>query len=126
MVDVLPTIAGLANVPYRNTTFGRDLHDQQRADGGDGNLAFIIDHNDQTIGVVKRPYYGVLKSAGGRHDVVWADVRAPDNSRKLNDADRAELRANANAFYDTARFLLLNNQKPAPRTAAPAVLTRAR
>ncbi|MGH7944121.1 MAG: LTA synthase family protein, partial [Opitutaceae bacterium] len=59
MVDVLPTIAGLSGVAYRNTPFGRDLLEQQRSDGGAGNIAFIMDHNDRTIGVLKASYYGV-------------------------------------------------------------------
>jgi phosphoglycerol transferase MdoB-like AlkP superfamily enzyme len=126
MVDVLPTIAGLANVAYRNTTFGRDLLDRQGADGGEGNLAFIMDHNDQTIGVLKRPYYGVLKPAGGRHDLVWADVTTANPARALNEAERAEYRTNATAYYETARYLLLNNPKPAARKGTAAVLSRAR
>ena len=126
MVDVLPTIAGMANLPYRNTTFGRDLLQQQRLDGGAGNMAFIIDHNDQTIGVLKRPYYGVQKPAGGRHDMVWADFGAAPHGRNVKDADRAEYQVQASAFYETARYMLLNNQKPAAGKSGAAVLTRAR
>ena len=34
MVDVLPTIAGLAGIAYRNHALGRDLLRQQAIDGG--------------------------------------------------------------------------------------------
>ena len=126
MVDVLPTLAGLVNLPYRNATFGRDLLERQRVDGGAGNAAFIIDHNDHTIGVLKQPYYGVQKPDGGRHDMVWADFATPASASDVTPAERTEYQAQANAFYETARFLLLNNRKPAERRSGAAVLTRAR
>jgi phosphoglycerol transferase MdoB-like AlkP superfamily enzyme len=119
MVDVLPTVAGLANIRYRNTTFGRDLLQQQRIDGGAGNLAFIIDHNDQTIGVVKQPYYGVQKPAGGRHDLVWVDF-ASTATRDPTASERQEYQIQASAFYEAARYLLLNNQKAADRKSTTA------
>ncbi|MEO7799704.1 MAG: sulfatase-like hydrolase/transferase [Opitutaceae bacterium] len=118
-VDVLPTIAGLANIAYRNTAFGRDLLRQQQVDGGASNQAFIIDHNDKTIGVVKQSYYGVERPRGGRHEVVWADFAAPP--APAADAIAEDYRASAQAFYETARYLLLNNPKSAARAGATAV-----
>lgn len=115
MVDILPTIAGLANVTYRNRTYGRDLLRQQQLDDGASNVAFIIDHNDQTIGVVKQQLYGVQRT-GGRHEVVWADFAAPSPVGGLapDDTTRAEYEALAHAFHETARYLLLHNHKAAP------------
>ncbi|MEO6568932.1 MAG: sulfatase-like hydrolase/transferase [Opitutaceae bacterium] len=113
-VDVLPTIAGLANIAYRNTAFGRDLLRQQQVDGGASNQAFIIDHNDKTIGVVKQSYYGMERPRGGRHEVVWADFSAP--AAPAGDAIAEDYRASANAFYETARYLLLNNPKQSMRS----------
>lgn len=112
MVDVLPTIAGLAGIPYRNTTLGRDLLRQQQIDGGASNVAFIIDHNDRTIGVVRGPHYGVQQLAGASYDVAWADFAAPPGAA-LDPAQRAEHQAWTHALYETSRYLLLNNRKPA-------------
>lgn len=115
MVDVLPTIAGLAQISYRNNALGRDLLRQEQLDGGASNVAFIIDHNDRTVGVVRQQRYG-REQAGGRHEVVWADFAMPAPAAPLAPADREEFRTVAQAFYETARYLLLNNQKvAAPR-----------
>ncbi|MEO5958516.1 MAG: sulfatase-like hydrolase/transferase, partial [Opitutaceae bacterium] len=117
MVDVLPTVAGLANIAYRNTAFGRDLLRQQELDGGASNQAFIIDHNDKTIGVVKQSFYGVERPGGGRHEVVWTDFSALSPTLVLADAVREEYRASVQAFHETARYLLLNNKKSPPLSA---------
>ncbi len=47
MVDVLPTIAGLAGISYQNTTMGRDLVRQEEIDQGRSNAAFIVDPLDE-------------------------------------------------------------------------------
>jgi phosphoglycerol transferase MdoB-like AlkP superfamily enzyme len=122
MVDILPTIAGLANVPYRNRTFGRDLRRQQELDGGASNVAFVIDHNDKTIGVVRQHYYG-LQRFGGRLETAWADFAGAPTAGGASEADRAELEALAHGFYETARYLLLNNPKSA--ASAPGGLADA-
>ncbi len=119
MVDVLPTIAGLANVPYRNRTYGRDLLRQQQLDGGASNVAFIVDHNDKTVGVLKQQYYGVQRG-DGHHEVVWADFASPPPAASLSDAERAEYQVLAEAFHETARYLLLHNQKTAPFVSSNA------
>ena len=47
-IDVLPTIAGMVQQPYVNTTLGRDLLQP----GKQNNYAFIIYHDEGKIGVV--------------------------------------------------------------------------
>jgi phosphoglycerol transferase MdoB-like AlkP superfamily enzyme len=110
MVDVLPTIAGLANVSYRSRTFGRDLLRQQSIDGGAGNVAFIIDHNDRTIGVVKQQWYGVQRR-GADHVIHWADFSSAPSTLPLGNVERADYQTLADAFHETAKFLLLKNKK---------------
>jgi phosphoglycerol transferase MdoB-like AlkP superfamily enzyme len=112
-VDILPTIAGIANVAYRNRTFGRDLLRQQQLDGGAGNVAFIIDHNDKTIGVVKQQYYG-MQRPDGRYEVLWTDFATTPAAEAPSEAQRLEYRTLTNAFHETARYLLLQNQKTSP------------
>jgi Sulfatase len=123
MVDVLPTIAGLAGVTVRNTTLGRDLLARERADGGAGNVAFIIDHNDRTIGALRAGWYGVQDTAGARQQVVWARAGEPAPAAVPPDIP-AELRAWSEAFHETSRHLLLHNRKSAAGTlplATPAL-----
>lgn len=109
-VDVLPTVAALANLPHRNTTLGRDLLRQQAVDGGRSNVAFIVDHNTKTVGLIKGSHYGSLHLPTGRQDVVWADfaAAAPADGAAV---PRDEFKTLSAAFFETARYLLLNNQK---------------
>ena len=120
MVDVLPTIAGLAGVTVRNTTLGRDLLARERADGGAGNVAFIIDHNDRTIGALHGGWYGVQDFSGGRQQVVWARAGEPAPAALPPEAP-ATLRAWSEAFHETSRHLLLHNLKAAAGNVPPPV-----
>jgi phosphoglycerol transferase MdoB-like AlkP superfamily enzyme len=114
MVDVLPTIAGLAEISYRNTTLGRDLLRQQKLDGGRSNVAFVIDHNDKSVGVIKGEYFGQHQREGARQDLVWADFNSPgpkEPAERLKAEKGDEYRSLANAFYETSRYLLRHNRK---------------
>lgn len=106
-VDVLPTVAGLAGISYRNGALGRDLLAQQARDGGRSNTAFTVDHNSKTIGAVHGSYYGNHQVGGTRQEFVWADFAAPASAG----ASGEEHRLLAEAFYETARYLLLHNKK---------------
>lgn len=110
MVDILPTVAGLANISYRNTTLGRDLVRQQQLDGGASNAAFIIDRPANLIGLVKQSFFGRHRLDGSRPELVWADFNAkPAANQSPPSEDYVTL---AKAFYETSRYLLLNNSKP--------------
>lgn len=114
MVDVLPTIAGLANIPYRNGALGRDLLAQQAIDGGRSNAAFVVDHNSKSIGLVRGSHFSNHQLGGTRQEFVWADFAAP----AAPGGSGEEHRVLAEAFYETARYLLLHNKKASGRPAA--------
>ena len=109
MVDILPTLAGIVNIPYRNTTMGRDLLRQQQLDGGASNAAFIIDRHANLIGVVRQPLFGRHRLDGTKPELVWADFNAPPPAAKS--APPEDYQTLANAFYETSRYLLLKNKK---------------
>lgn len=114
MVDLLPTLAGIVGIPYRNSGLGRDLLRQQEKDGGRDNLAFVIDHNNKSIGVIKGSYYGIEQPLGSRrHELVWADFRRPPVATTVDEAQAGEYNRLAHGLYETSRYLLLNNKKPA-------------
>jgi len=111
MVDILPTLAGLVNIPYRNSTLGRDLLRQQQIDGGASNAAFIIDRHENVIGLVKQRHFARHRLDESHPELVWADFTTqPPATPSAPAEDYQNL---ANAFYETSRYLLLNNQKPA-------------
>jgi phosphoglycerol transferase MdoB-like AlkP superfamily enzyme len=112
MLDVLPTAAGIAGIAYRNSGLGRDLLHRQEIDAGRGNAAFILDHNNKTLGVVQGRHYGYRQLQGDRTGFVWADFNAPPPPAEESTAGLPEHLALADAFHETARYLLLNNRKP--------------
>lgn len=114
MVDLLPTLAALVGVPHCNGTLGRDLLEQERRDGGRSNVAFIFDHNNKSVGAVFGSYYMYrrLGEQGIHH--VWADFRRPESAAAVGTfAPENEQAAMIDAFYETSRYFLFNNRKPA-------------
>jgi phosphoglycerol transferase MdoB-like AlkP superfamily enzyme len=111
MVDILPTLAGIVNIPYRNTTLGRDLLRQQELDGGASNAAFIIDRHENLIGVVKQSHFERHHLDGTHAELVWADFNTPPPATIA--ASHGAYTTLADAFYQTSHYLLLNNAKAA-------------
>lgn len=112
MVDVLPTIAGIAGIPYHNGSLGRDLLRQEAIDGGASNVAFIIDHHNQTVGVRRGPWYTTRRLSGGTARNDWADWRIPAPPSDAPPALAAENAIWVEAMHETARYLLFHNRKP--------------
>ena len=109
-VDVLPTLAGLADINYTNTSFGRDLVKQYALDSGRSNIAFIYDANNQDMGVIKGPWYYTRNQKGSQEKLLWADFAGkeqPANKDSLITVNRAY----TEALYETARYMLKNNKK---------------
>ncbi|HEY0945734.1 MAG TPA: LTA synthase family protein [Opitutaceae bacterium] len=124
MVDLLPTVAGAAGISYRNTGLGRDLLRQQQIDGGRSNVAFVIDQHNRSIGVVHGAYYGSHQREGGRESLAWADFAAPPPAARAAPELLADYKQWSEAFHETARYLLFNNQKrPAPAAATTTAST---
>lgn len=102
-VDVMPTIASLCNIPYTNTTLGRDMMDSTAT-----GFAFIFDPDNNMAGVIKGDYFYRKRLTGGQEEMV-----SIINNEKPNDNDslRAEMRQLTEALYESSRYLLLNNKK---------------
>ncbi len=107
-VDVMPTIAGLAKVPYTNKTLGRDL--LQVKDTAD-NVAFVMDHGTRRIGVVLGDYYFTRHLVSDEENLVSIRNNDPLVKSPATDSLRDHLLKVTNAFYETARYLLFNNHK---------------
>lgn len=116
-VDLLPSVSALAHIPYTNTTFGKNLFDtvQNNSIQSDSyrikNAAFIYDYNIKQIGVVTDDYVYVRSLLSGNED-----FRSSKNDNPLpltsNVAeDKKALQHLSQAYYETARYILLNNKK---------------
>ena len=116
-VDILPSIASLAKIPFRNNTFGRNLFDtvaaysQYKSFLPKQHYAFIIDHDVKTIGLVSDQYYFVKNLKTGKQEF----VSVTGNEPVVNDAGTDSIKNNmgniTDAWYETAKYLLLNNKK---------------
>jgi phosphoglycerol transferase MdoB-like AlkP superfamily enzyme len=110
-IDVLPTIAGMVQQRYVNTTLGRDLlQPQQKNDSAKNNYAFII-NQDGTIGMVTDNYYftknlnfpeeQIFPLKGNNINYNWEEVKTI----------KARMSEVTTAYYETARWMLMNNKK---------------
>ncbi|HSU27171.1 MAG TPA: sulfatase-like hydrolase/transferase [Chitinophagaceae bacterium] len=105
-VDVLPTIAGMLNQPYVNTTLGRDLLDPAKKN----NFAFIT-NTSGTIGIVTDEYYYLTNFNFPDNQLV--PIRSstlPYNKAQLDSIEQ-KMSTLTNAYFETARYLLMNNKK---------------
>ena len=105
-VDVLPTIAGLCNVSYVNSSLGRDV----RKVPIQSQFAFISDPDNNMTGIIKGDYYFRKNMQTGREDLVsiTGNENIPDYNYRTA---TAELRLLTDAMFEASKYLLLNNKK---------------
>jgi phosphoglycerol transferase MdoB-like AlkP superfamily enzyme len=105
-LDVMPTIAGILRQPYTNTTLGKDLRDSSYEE----RYAFIANPDLRSVALVSNEYYFEKSKSGKTVLVPMKDgvTILPG----LADSISVGMRNLAEAFYETSRYLLLNNKKP--------------
>ena len=64
MVDILPTLAGMVNIPYRNNAMGRDLLRQQQLTAAPAMPPSSSTRHDNWIGLVKQQLFGRHRLTG--------------------------------------------------------------
>lgn len=108
-VDVLPTIAAIAKVAYTNSTLGRSLIDT--ASNNTKKIAFIVDPDTKTIGAISDQYYYSKNLVSNKEKLVSVinnDAAAISN---VPDSVKVYFHQLTDAYYETAKYLLLNNKK---------------
>ena len=107
-LDVLPSAAYLARQSYTNTSFGRNLFDSSNAGK---HFAFIADPDTRYIGLVgNQYYYGRNLNTGEKHFVSVLN-NEPVVAGLQTDSIKNYMASLTEAWYQTARYLLLNNKK---------------
>jgi len=108
-VDVLPTLAGLSNINYQNTTLGRDLLDTAHHNCNTA-FSFIYSPDDDYIGVVKGDYYYRRQIKSNKEEIVSVvdNNTVPAEAQKTTKNQMHQL---TDALYETAKYMLLNNKK---------------
>jgi len=111
-VDILPTIASLAKIPYTNNSLGRNLFDTASTVSiNNEKYAFIIDHDVKSVGLVSNRYYFLKNYKTGKEDFVSITNNEPVPANASTDSIKNNLQRLTDAYYETAKYLLLNNKK---------------
>ena len=105
-IDILPTVAGMLQQPYLNSTLGRDLLDPNKKE----NAAFIIYHAPGWIGVVGDDYFFRKNIRIKKEELVPVRENLPPLTKQQQDSVKAHLSQLTSAIYETARWMLINNK----------------
>ncbi|MEO7523141.1 MAG: sulfatase-like hydrolase/transferase, partial [Ferruginibacter sp.] len=107
-LDILPSLASVTKQAYTNNTFGRDLFDTTNQNQ---KFAFIADPDLSTIGLVTDQYYFRRNLKTNEKDFVsvLSNDAVPENN--VTDSIKNHLAGLTEAWYETAKYLLLNNKK---------------
>lgn len=109
-VDVLPTIASMANITYTATTLGRDAFDESF---DDSRFAFTIQHSSNPlIGVVGEKYY-YRTNADGTNAALY-DTYSDEPLHDHSDANKEltqEMKDLTFGIYETAKYIPYFNKR---------------
>ena len=108
-IDVLPTVAGLTGQSYTNTTLGRDVLDTSNKN----HYAFIIYHDEGQIGMMTDHYY-FTKNINFSKEELHVLPNAHFSLRQ-QDSIKSKMSEVTTAFYETAKWMLMNNKKSATK-----------
>ena len=110
--DLLPSVTALAHIRYTNTTLGKNLFDTIAVnDARFKNAAFLFDPNLKQIGIVTDEYCYVHNLLSGTEDFRYSNSNNPLPSTPATEQDRKAIKELADAYYETARYMMLNNLK---------------
>jgi phosphoglycerol transferase MdoB-like AlkP superfamily enzyme len=110
-VDVLPTVAGLFNRPYVNTTLGRDLLDPQ-FDGKRNSFIIYLSEGPQ-ISLLDREHYLTMQADGSKPKLYDIQAKKPLDT-PLQDEQKTKINQMlTKSIYETARYMLTHNHKEA-------------
>ncbi|MEO8403804.1 MAG: LTA synthase family protein [Chitinophagaceae bacterium] len=105
-IDVLPTIAGMLQQPYLNTTLGRDLLDPAKKN----NFAFVTNTAGK-IGIVTDDFYFINNLDFPDEQMVPVKYNSRVYTKAQRDSVQHQLSIFTSAYYETARYMLMNNKK---------------
>jgi len=107
-VDLLPTAAGLAGISYRNTTLGRDLLDSALYPSK--AFSFLYDPDQGYIDLLMGSYLYRANLNTGQEEMYSVTSNDPVNKENVMDSTR-KMSVLTRAYYETAKYMLLNNKK---------------
>jgi phosphoglycerol transferase MdoB-like AlkP superfamily enzyme len=105
-IDVLPTIAGMVQQPYVNTALGRDLLDPAKK----SNFAFITNTAGR-IGIVNDEFYFTKDINFPEGQMVPVKYDSTSYTKAQRDSIQQKMSEFTTAFFETARYMIMNNKK---------------
>jgi len=105
-IDVLPTIAGMLQQPYVNTTLGRDLLDPAKK----YNFAFVTNAAGK-IGMVTDDFYYISNLNFPDEHMVPVRYSGTGYSKPERDSIQHSLSQFTSAYFETAKYLLMHNKE---------------
>lgn len=103
-MDVMPTIAGLCNISFTNTTMGRNLLNNT----SNKHYAFIFDEMNKIVGVMDDSTFYNYQI---KNEKVENLLSVTNNNTVADETKKQQLKFITNAFLETSRYMLLNNKK---------------
>lgn len=112
-LDIFPTLASLAGIPFRNSTLGRDM----LAPGNDEtSMVFIAENTLHMLVKDGYVYRNTPESLYKLDTPVLENLLEKDTERAQN------MRQAMNDFYETTKFLLYNNSKTRLKGLTPQII----
>jgi phosphoglycerol transferase MdoB-like AlkP superfamily enzyme len=105
-IDVLPTIAGMAQETYVNTTLGRDLLDPLKKN----NFAFIT-NTAGVIGMVTDDFYFTKNLNFPDEQLMPVKYSGLSYTASQRDSVKQKMSEFTSSYFETARYMLMNNKK---------------
>jgi phosphoglycerol transferase MdoB-like AlkP superfamily enzyme len=114
-LDLIPSVSSLAQVSFVNTTLGKNLFDTLEAPVRFENSAFVFDPGIKQIGIVTDRYCYTHNLLSGREDFRSSKDNVPLAETPEIAVDKKALHDLSQAYYETARYMLLHNKKTGER-----------
>jgi phosphoglycerol transferase MdoB-like AlkP superfamily enzyme len=109
LIDLLPTVAGLLGVEYRNTTLGRDI--QLPAPEGERAVPLVLREGAfPLLGVVTSRYLLQMNADGSQPALYDVGSDRLENLAAQNPEEFARLSTLARGLHETARVMLYSNK----------------
>ncbi len=101
-IDLLPTLAGLLNIPYTNASLGRDLRQIHPSK----QFAFLFDGDNQQISIIDSSYLYRYQLNSEKADIYSIINNVPVNQTDPVRKRMQESRRLAEAMYEAGKYML--------------------
>ncbi len=110
-IDIMPSIAYLANLGISNTTLGRNIFSKPFSTDSISNHAFVIDPDKKVIGLVGEKHYYEYDLRTKKGGIFSLINNEPLLQNASIDTLLGKMRNLTLGYYETSRYMLFNNKK---------------